>query len=332
MSGFNPTWRQLLDEGTEILIKAGIQEAELDAWHLMTAVFPIDRVHFLMDRDRRIHDEQFKNGYAPYKELLKKRASRIPLQQLLGVQEFMGLEFKVNEHVLIPRQDTETLVEAVLKSHQDTECSVLDMCTGSGCIAISLALKGGYRKVAAADLSLAALKVAKKNAFSLFLCQKGVIKAEVKRVSEQPWQVDHIVNIAGPSKENPGILVTKQLKLIESDLFSNIDPEEFYDIIVSNPPYIPSSDIEGLEPEVKGHEPRMALDGRGDGLHFYKILAEQCGFHLKGGGRIYFEIGCDQASAVTGLLAQNGFEQIQVIKDAPGLDRVVTAVWNKHRV
>lgn len=285
------TWQQLLDEGVRILRAVGITEADLDAWYLLSAAFQIDRVHFLMDRTRPVLAEQLKVGQPIYRDYLKSRAEHIPLQQILGVQEFMGLELYVNEHVLIPRQDTEKLVEEVLKHHRETDCSVLDMCTGSGCIAISLAVLGGYDRITAADRSLEALKVAKKNGSSLL---EG----------------------------------RKQLVFVESDMFSNLDVAEKYDIIVSNPPYIPSSVIEELAPEVREHEPRMALDGAEDGLYFYRILSDKSRAYLNDGGSIYFEIGYDQAEAVTGLLLNDGYKEIKVIKDEPGLDRVVEAVWH----
>ncbi|MEG2732116.1 MAG: HemK/PrmC family methyltransferase, partial [Clostridium sp.] len=164
-------------------------------------------------------------------------------------------------------------------------------CTGSGCIAISLAVLGGYDCITAADRSLEALKVAKKNGSSLL---EG----------------------------------RKQLVFIESDMFSNLDAAEKYDIIVSNPPYIPSSVIEELAPEVREHEPRMALDGAEDGLYFYRILSDKSRAYLNDGGSIYFEIGYDQAEAVTGLLLNDGYKEVKVIKDEPGLDRVVEAVWH----
>ena len=158
-----PTWQQLLEEGKTCLSDAGVTESGLDAWYLLEASFGIDQVHFLMDRTRRVNRQRLEKSYPVYRDYLEKRASRIPIQHILGNQEFMGLEFTVDENVLIPRQDTEKLVETVLRDHKNQALSVLDMCTGSGCIAVSLAVLGGYDKVTAADISKAALKVAKKN-------------------------------------------------------------------------------------------------------------------------------------------------------------------------
>lgn len=348
-----PTWQQLLEEGKNCLLDAGVADAQLDAWYLLEAAFPIDRVHFLMDKNRPV-DSQILSKSAPvYQDYLEKRAARIPIQHILGNQEFMGLEFTVNENVLIPRQDTEKLVETVLKEHPDRDTSILDMCTGSGCIAVSLAVLGSYEKITAADISRAALKVAKKNARRHFLVQKGTVRSESTLLSETPWKLKmstYVYRSDSPAGERqsaslegaqaavrarePGIAAVpgvrkRELFLVESDLFSSLDQSDKYDIIVSNPPYIPSSVIDGLEPEVKDHEPRLALDGSGDGLYFYRRLAWQSGAYLKKGGMIYFEIGYDQAAAVGQLLATAGFCDIEIIKDEPGLDRVVGARWNR---
>ena len=252
---------------------------------------------FLVKRDRPLTetengtnvteaDTDTRKKIDKYWELISKREMRIPLQQLTGVQEFMGLEFYVNEHVLIPRQDTETLVELILNEHKEKNISLLDVCTGSGCIAVSLAKLGGYADVTALDLSEEALKVAKSNGEKL---------------------LDHPV------------------KFIKSDMFSALDPENRYDVIVSNPPYIPSQVIEGLEPEVKDHEPRMALDGEPDGLKFYRILAEEGKKYLKNGGEIYMEIGWDQAKDVTKIFETMGFKGLRTVRDMTGNDRVVCA-------
>lgn len=337
-----PTWRQLLAEGTEMLSQAGIGEAELDAWYLMSAVFEIDRIHYFLDQNTVIRPERLGNGYEAYMDALRRRAARIPLQQILGSQEFMGMEFSVNEHVLIPRQDTEKLVETVLQECQDRDMAVLDMCTGSGCIALSLAVLGGYRQVTAADISGEALKVAKKNAKRLFLVQKGTVRSRSFQVSEEPWKLELKSWVASDGlkkgisgvgrqslKDAVSAAEERSFTLLQSNLFENIGPEERYDVIVSNPPYIPSAVIDGLEPEVRDHEPRLALDGREDGLYFYRALALECSRHLTAGGSVYFEIGHDQSADVEKILALAGYSEIETIKDEPGLDRVVKARWNR---
>ena len=285
------TLYDLLNEGNAALQQAGDTDGENDAKLLLFEAFHLDLVHFLMDRLRPLSEQDAKvqEQIRTYREMIEKRASRIPLQQILGSQEFMGLEFYVNEHVLIPRQDTETLVELVLQEQQGREKKLLDLCTGSGCIAISLAVKGGYESVTATDLSEEALKVAERNA------------------------------------------KTHQKKIIirQGDLFSALPRTEAgtFDIITSNPPYIPTAVIATLEPEVREHEPMMALDGTEDGLRFYRQIAQEAGTWLKPGGAIYLEIGYDQGEAVSGLLREAGFDKVRVVKDLPGKDRVVCGVW-----
>jgi len=348
-----PTWRGLLEAGSRALLRAGVAEAELDAWYLLAAAFGVDRVHYYMEQNQPVRDEQLEKGYKIYCENLKKRAERIPLQQILGNQEFMGMEFFVNEHVLIPRQDTETLVETVLKEYPEQELSVLDMCTGSGCIAVSLAVLGGYRSVTAADISQEALKVAKKNAGRLFLIQRGTVRSQSFLVSENPWRFELKTYLAEKAEASGGQVLSgagtlldagsgksgkqnrmveireRQMVLVQSNLFRDMDRSEQFDVIVSNPPYIPSSVIEELEPEVRDHEPRIALDGQEDGLHFYRVLALECSRHLRPGGAVVFEIGYDQAEAVSRILKIAGYDAIETVKDGAGLDRVVKARWNK---
>lgn len=286
------TMKQLLEEGKSVLEQAGVPDALLDARYLLLETFQMPFSTFLAKQSFPLPEtEETAEQCACYEERIAKRASRIPLQYLIGNQEFMGLTFAVSEAVLIPRQDTETLVEEVLKDWKSKDISLLDVCTGSGCIAISLACLGGYRKVTALDISKDALAVARENASLLLDGYDGAFT------------------------------------LLESDMFSEIGEEERFDVIVSNPPYIPSAEIETLEPEVRTFEPRQALDGEADGLTFYRILAKECGKHLNVGGMVYFEIGWDQAKAVTALLKENGFEKIAVIQDMAGHDRVVRAVF-----
>lgn len=327
------TLYDLLNEGSSMLQQAGDTDAENDAKLLLLNAFDLNLVHFLMDRLRPLSEtdvavqEQIQN----YRAMVAKRASRVPLQQILGSQEFMGLDFFVNEHVLIPRQDTETLVELVLEEQQGKQQEeqqekqqeqqpeeqqkkqreqqseeqqkkqrgqkpekprkLLDLCTGSGCIAISLAVKGGFESVTATDLSEEALKVAERNA----------------RMHQVP------------------------IRFFQGDLFSALPQSEVktFDIIISNPPYIPTAVIATLEPEVREHEPMMALDGTEDGLKFYRQIAKEAGSWLKPGGSIYLEIGYDQGEAVSGLLEDAGFTNVRVVKDLPGKDRVVCGCWEQ---
>lgn len=286
------TMQQLLWQGVQELNKGHVPEPELDARYLLLEAFHMKLAVFLAVKDRELLDDRdTRERCGEFKSLIQKRAMRIPLQHLTGVQEFMGFEFYVNEHVLIPRQDTETLVELVLSEQKDRDKRVLDVCTGSGCIAVSLALMGGYRQVAALDVSCSALAVAGQNAERLLKGREG------------------------------------DFQLIESDMFEALGEDRIYDVIVSNPPYIPSQVIDGLEPEVRDHEPRMALDGTEDGLKFYRILAEKAGKHLRKGGTIYMEIGYDQSGEVEALFRSRGYNRVRTVKDLAGLDRVVSAVW-----
>lgn len=283
---------ELLKEGQERLLKAGAPDAALDARFLLLAAFDLSLASFLGAKGRELSGEpESIRAKEAFRDMIRRRAMREPLQQILGVQEFMGLEFAVNRHVLVPRQDTETLVELVLSENRDRDKEVLDMCTGSGCIGISLARLGGYRKVTLSDRSGEALKVAAENAKRLLGGYDG------------------------------------ELSLLQGDMFGAIKPGDAFDILVSNPPYIPSGVIGGLEPEVRDYEPRMALDGDSDGLKFYRILAEQGRAFLRKGGRVYLETGWDQGPAVEALFRAAGFEDIRRVRDLAGNERVVCASW-----
>jgi len=233
-------------------------------------------------------------------QLLEQRKKRIPLQQITGQQEFCGLTFKVNEHVLIPRQDTEILVEAALKKSRPG-MHLLDMCTGSGCILISLLSMGKDLTGVGVDISKEALAVARENAMQLLAKEK------------QPEFLQGDLFAAFGSRQmeaEPQQYETKSGRQLQ------------FDMVVSNPPYIESAVIETLMPEVKEYEPRTALDGSEDGLLFYRRIAAECMPYLKENGYLMFEIGCNQAEAVSSLMAAD-FTDIEVIKDYAGLDRVV---------
>ena len=272
------TYAKLLEEGKKTLETAGILEAELDAWYLLSDTISIDRTKFLVDRNNP--KELDYDLLEQYRSRLKKRAMRIPLQHILGIQEFMGIEFLVNGKVLIPRQDTEVLVEEVLKEKGGT---VLDLCTGSGCIAVSLAKLGHFQQVDAADISVDALDIAKENA------------------------------------KRAGV----QVQFYQGNLFETITQK--YDIIVSNPPYIPKEVIETLEPEVKKYEPYQALYGPNHGLYFYETISKFAVDFLNSDGKIFYEIGYDQAEAVCAILERNKYKEIEVIADLSGKNRVVKA-------
>ena len=276
------TLKEAYEYGQEQLKSVEIEDADLDAWYLLEHVTGITRAGYFMDMHRVLSEKE----EAEYREFVAIRAKHVPLQHITGVQEFMGLEFCVNEHVLVPRQDTEVLVESVLEVLKP-DMQVLDMCTGSGCILISLLKLCGFADVSGvgADVSKEALQVACKNAEQLD--------------AEATW--------------------------IYSDLFSKVEGE--YDVIVSNPPYIRTSVIEGLKEEVKFHDPFIALDGKEDGLYFYRRIVEESPQYLKKGGKLYFEIGHDQGDDVLRLMKEAGFSDVTVKKDLAGLDRVVFGVY-----
>lgn len=289
------TLNGLLKEGIAVLEASGNGEARLDAWLLLEYVTEITRAYFYAHMEEAV-SEEISNRYL---DLCRKRAEHIPLQHLTNQAFFMGYEFYVNEHVLIPRQDTEVLVEEAEKRLKDMEqmtgakqLKVLDMCTGSGCILLSVLADLENVRGVGVDISKEALKVAEKNAGNL--------------------------------------QVQERVQFIESNLFfgeffSEKDGNNTgsYDMLISNPPYIPTAEIEELMEEVRFHDPRLALDGREDGLYFYRIITEESVKYLKPGGWLLYEIGCSQGEDVRALLKNAGFEHIEVVKDLPGLDRVV---------
>ena len=202
------------------LRRSGIGEAELDAKYLLFEAFQTDMVHFLMHRNEEVKDEDsVKRAVADYRSMIEKRSERIPLQQITGSREFMGLEFSVNEHVLIPRQDTETLVEQVLKDFQGKNPEVLDLCTGSGCIGISLSILGGWQEVTLADISLKALLVAKKNAEDLMTAKLHPIRLSSEGQEESPWRWRLTSELPGMEDKTAGV---QNITLVESDLFSPV--------------------------------------------------------------------------------------------------------------
>ncbi len=263
--------------GEHLLAQNGISDAETDARLLLFFAAEIDGNAYYMQMQKELPQEK----KTAYDAMLRRRANRIPLQHITGEQEFMGLRFLVSEHALIPRQDTEILVEEALKRVKPG-MRVLDMCTGSGCIITSIVKYAPSVCGVAADLSPHALSLARENA----------------RLN--------------------GVTV----EFVQSDLFAEISGS--FDMIVSNPPYIPTGEIAGLAPEVREREPRLALDGRADGLWFYRRILSEGAPYLKPGGDLLFEIGADQKEAVFALMRDAGCHMINGIKDLAGLDRVVT--------
>lgn len=314
------TYRECYEKGCRILNEAGIEEAVLDARLLLESVCGTNR------NDLLVHGEQpvAVDAEEKYMDWIGKRAVHIPLQQLTGEQDFMGLTFTVNEHVLIPRQDTEILVEEVLKELHDG-MRVLDMCTGSGCILISLLHYSNGCEGLGVDLSAEALQVAERNAQRI-LGEKlsKPVSLEIK-LPEAKGDGDKTFEAESGDAEAALDFAENETagraRFLQSDLFENVEGK--FEIIVSNPPYIASAEVDKLMPEVRDHEPRMALDGTADGLEFYRRIIEDAGSHLVSSGMLFFEIGYDQGQAVSELMRQHGYREVQVVQDYAGLDRVV---------
>ena len=280
-------YRECYEQGKLLLAAAQIEEAALDARLLLEYVCETNRNDLLVHGDREVENAKEEQ----YRVLIERRSQHIPLQHLTGVQDFMGLTFTVSDKVLVPRQDTEILVEEVLRNLHD-RMRILDMCTGSGCILISLLHYSNDCCGVGADISQEALSVARQNA----LCILGEAALEDQSIS-----------------------------LLHSDLFAQVEGK--FDMIVSNPPYIRTAVIDTLMPEVKEHEPLLALDGKEDGLYFYQRIVAGSRDHLNKGGMLFFEIGFDQAEDVCRMMNDAGFFEVQVVRDYAGLDRVVCGTY-----
>lgn len=260
------------------LKEAGVPEYQLDARLLLEYVCGTDYNTLLVHGDRAVSCDEEKK----YNDLIEKRASRIPLAYIVGYQEFMGLTFTVNENVLVPNQDTETLAEEALRELSDG-MRFMDLCTGSGCIALSILNYTNDTSCVMTDISDKAMEVATGNRDRLGLKDRATI--------------------------------------VQTDLFPQ--EGEKFDMIVSNPPYIRTDVIDTLPPEVGKGEPYIALDGGGDGLVFYRRIIENAPKWLYTSGWLMMEIGYDQGDAVAGLMKDGGFHEVEVIKDLGGNDRVV---------
>lgn len=278
------TVRNLLALTREKLLEAGIEDAVSESFLLLEWICGIDRTTCFAEPDTRVSPELFQR----FLSVLKKRTERIPLQYLMNSCEFMGYSFFVDERVLIPRQDTECLVEEavrLVKSIEERDClsspvRVLDLCTGSGCIGISIKKLCPGTDVTLTDISGEALSVARYNACNL----------------------------------------DAQMELVQGDLFENIDGQ--FNFIISNPPYIPTKVIDILMPEVRDHEPRLALDGEEDGLYFYRRILHEAAAYLAPGGFLIMEIGMDQGEDLQKLLNGAGYGDVRILKDLAGLDRI----------
>ena len=275
------TYRQMCHNGAAILADAGITDAEYDSFALLEYITGMDRTAYILNGSKSVPGDIAER----YDAVIDRRSSHIPLQHITGQAWFYGRGFNVNSDVLVPRQDTEVLVSEALKVINAKD-SVLDMCTGSGCIIITLALEKKLGRALGADISEAALKVASGN------------------------------------REKLG---ADDVTFVKSNIFSdiNVNDDELFDVIVSNPPYIATGEIETLTEEVRIHDPYIALDGLEDGLYFYREITQQSMNYIKSGGWLLYEIGCTQAHDVSDIMSEYGYSNIKVIKDLAGLDRVV---------
>ena len=276
------TYGQALADGRERLRQAGLTEADWEAWLLFAEAFEMERSAYLLHSEEAAPPD----GLRRYADFLRERLQRRPTAYITGSRGFMGLDFQVDERVLIPRQDTETLVEEALERLKGKgSLRVLDLCTGSGCIAVSLAHYCPQAEVWASDISEQALEAARENARR---CGASV-------------------------------------RFWAGDLFDALPAEAkgSFGLIVSNPPYVTKEEYEGLEPEVREYEPAGALVAEKDGLAFYERIAAQAAEWLGAGGQLGVEIGCTQGPRVAQLLEEAGFRSVVVRQDLNGLDRTV---------
>lgn len=280
------TYRDAVRYGARVLENAHIDNADYDALELLLYITGIDRTRYLIDATQQLDDISLKR----YLEVITKRAHHVPLQHIMGYTYFYGRKYMVNEHVLIPRQDTEVLVDEVMKLTSDSS-RVLDMCTGSGCIIISLAAAGHTAE-----------------------CEYGAVGVDIS---------DKAIEVAEYNSKLNGV---SYVEFVKSNMFAELrDTGVKFDVIVSNPPYIPTKDIRELSDEVKLHDPLLALDGDEDGLKFYRAITRNAVNYLNNGGYLCYEIGYNQAQDVSDILVSCGYNDIRVVKDLAGLDRVVIA-------
>ncbi len=276
------SYQALLSEGTEVLLNHS-DTARLDAEVLLAHIIRKERVWFAIHAKDKPDDETV----LEFRDLLKRRCSGEPVAYITGTREFMGLSFNVRDGILIPRPDTETLVEAVLKEKLPKNARIIDLCTGSGAIAVSLAHYISDASVCAVDISDICIKTATENA------------------------------------EKNGVLNRVQFK--QADVLSDELNFDKVDILVSNPPYIESSMLADLMKDVRDFEPTLALDGGNDGLIFYRRIVSLLPNLLKSGGLVAFEVGHNQADSVSEILKVHGCTNIKTVCDLAGIKRVVMA-------
>ncbi len=321
---------EAVQKAKKCLGDSNVPDCGIDALILLQSVCGIDRTGYYGHGDEELPDAE------RYLEKVRLRAQRIPLQQITGKQYFCGLEFQVTEDVLCPRPETELLVEEALK-HLGRKDRILDLCTGSGCIAISLLRLGqedvrrtyegelpGKNPTVGSNLSHGNLSGGKTDIFHQEMfendsCMNGkILSGTGLNACGCDLSGDALKIAAVNARMNQ---VSDRLALVQSDLYDGVCG--VFDMIVSNPPYIASGEIDSLMPEVRDHEPRMALDGGADGLVFYRRILDGSRKHLKPDGWLIVEIGYDQGNDVRSMFIDHGYDSVRVIRDLSGLDRVV---------
>ncbi|MBM7557033.1 peptide chain release factor N(5)-glutamine methyltransferase [Halanaerobacter jeridensis] len=279
--------KEILDKTVDYFEKYDIAQPRLDAEVLLADLLDMERINLYVNFDRPLSPDEVDT----YRELILKRRQGTPVAYLVGEKEFMGLKFKVNSDVLIPRPETEHLVQSILNridTWEEEEVKIADIGTGSGAIIISIAkLADKLVQGIAIDISESSLAIAQENAANLE--------------------------------------VEEQLEFKEGNLLEPLD--EKVDIIVSNPPYIPSGEIDGLQEEVQ-QEPSLALDGGQDGLDYYRKIIDQAVDYLTTDGLIIFEVGIEQSQDVADLLKKRNYSNIEIKKDYSDIERVVLAKYN----
>lgn len=272
-----------LKKTTEYLEKKGIESARVNAEIMLAYILKCKRLQLYLSFDRPLNENE-KNLY---REFLQRRVNHEPVQYITGIVGFYGLEFQVNKSVLIPRPETEILVETIIENtNENEETNILDIGTGSGNIAITLAKHLPNSKITAIDKSKDALKIAVKN-------------SELNNVKER-------------------------INFIENDILNNQNIfDNVFDLVVSNPPYISKKEYNNLEPELNKHEPSIALTDFSDGVIFYKNISKQAKNLLNTKGKLFFEIGAGQSKKIKEIMEQNNFYNIQIIKDYQNHDRVI---------
>ncbi|RPI71392.1 MAG: peptide chain release factor N(5)-glutamine methyltransferase [Ignavibacteriales bacterium] len=270
---------------TEFLEKKEIESPRINAELLLAHALKCRRIDLYLSHDRPLSEEEINI----YREFIKRRSKSEPLQYITGKVEFYGLEFKVNPSVLIPRQETEVLVETIINSVNTTaKIKILDIGTGSGNISISLA--------------------------------RNLINAEIKTIDDSESALETAVENARLNN------VFEKINFAKFDIKSSELPGVQFDIIVSNPPYIAEEEFPKLKDELKIFEPKTALTDFSDGLSYYRIISGKAGKMLNTGGRIFFEVGAGQAEYVRNILSQNGFSEIVIVKDYLKIDRVISGL------